>query len=64
MKYILYQSENESSYTFLLEGDEQNAATLAADARLIWSVEATSWEEAQKLKHEFLGWEPYKSMDE
>lgn len=64
MKYVLYQSESDSSFSFFLEGDDRSIGALAADARLIWSVEAASWEEACELKHEFLGWEPYKPMDE
>jgi len=35
---------------------------LEDDAKLVWSVEAESWDEAQTKKHEYLGWEPYKPI--
>ena len=50
----------------------ERAARVASDLRmrsllgpgavLIWTVEADSWEEAQTMRHEFLGWKPYKPM--
>ena len=63
MRYLPYELESQNSYSFFQEGDEQNSESLEADARLIWSVEASSWDEANQLKHEFLGWEPYKPFD-
>jgi hypothetical protein len=62
MKYELWQSDSESSYSFFASGDKANADMLPIDARLIWTVEADSWEEACRRQHEFLGWEPYKPM--
>lgn len=47
------------SLSFFPEGDESNLRVLAPGAKLVWSCVATSWNEAQSKKHEYLGWEPY-----
>jgi len=60
-QYELWRSEEEVSYTFC-EAGRSGGCFLPADARCIWTVEAASWEEAQTLKHIYLGWEPYKPM--
>jgi hypothetical protein len=31
---------------------------------LIWTIEATSWEDAMRRYHELQGWEPYKPLDD
>ena len=54
--YLLYRSEQEDSYTFFDKGNESIIALLEHDAELIWSVEASSWEEAIKKKNEYLSW--------
>ena len=36
------------------------SAPCSKDAKLIWSVNAESFEIAKMKQHEFLGWEPYK----
>ncbi len=59
LRYLLFSSESESSYTFTAEA---NSLPLPADATLVWQVDADSWEIACMKKHEFLGWEPYKPM--
>ncbi len=61
-KYVLYHSEEECSYTFLEEGNSFNLNSLPQDAKLMWQVEAKSWEIACMKKHEYLGWEPYKPL--
>lgn len=63
MKYELWHSEQENSYT-LCEAGRSRECLLPSDARCIWTVEAASWEEAQTLKHIHLGWEPYKPMND
>jgi hypothetical protein len=60
--YVLYQSEEEGSYTFFQEEDEINRGNLAKDAKLIWKTEAKSWEIACMKRNEFLGYEPYIPM--
>jgi hypothetical protein len=61
--YVLYFSEMENSYTFI-EKKSAGSQKLPEDALLIWEVNAISWEAANQLKHDFLGWEPYKPMPE
>jgi hypothetical protein len=60
--YELWFSDSEGCHTFFPA--TQRAPDLPAHARLIWTCEARDWEEAQRKKHEFLGWEPYVSGDE
>jgi len=59
-KYELWKEPN--AYSFFPESSASARALLTADARLIWTVDARDWNEAQTKKHEFLGWEPYKPM--
>jgi hypothetical protein len=61
MRYELWHSASEGCHTFFPA--TQRPADLTADARLIWAVEAATWEEAQAAKHVFLGLEPYRPMD-
>lgn len=61
VRYELYQDED--SLSFFSQGDEAMRRLLPPSALLIWSCDARSWIEAQTLKHEHLGWEPYKPME-
>lgn len=61
MRYELWQDKG--GYTFFPENNNTARNLLLADAELIWTVEADSFEEAQTKKHEYLGWEPYQPMD-
>lgn len=63
-KYELWHSEQEGSLAFFEASDERGRDLIPDDAQLILVVEAESWEEAQAKKHDFLGWEPYKPMNE
>jgi len=63
-RYELWYSEEEESFASFEKVDERNRKLLPADARKIWEVEAETWEEAQIKIHEFMGWEPYKPMNE
>ncbi len=60
VRYELW--EDESSLSFFAGGDESMRRLLTSAARLVWSCDAHSWEEAQTLKHQHLGWEPYQPM--
>lgn len=62
MLYELWHSESDGCYTFFPA--EQPPGDLPDDARLVWTVEASSWEAAQAAKHDFLGWEPYRPIPE
>ena len=59
-KYELWKEA--SGYSFFPEENESARRLLEPGAILVWSVDATSWDEAQTKKHEFLGQEPYKPM--
>lgn len=60
-KYELWQLED--GYEFFPESNTSAKDSLSPEAKLIWTVEAVSWDEAQTKKHEYLGWEPYKPME-
>jgi hypothetical protein len=61
-KYELWYSKEEG-YSFFPEDNQVARDTLPSDAEFVWATHATSWEEAQTKKHEYLGWEKYKPMD-
>jgi hypothetical protein len=61
MKYELWHSESECSYTLLKEGDRSAEHLKEADARVICVVEAETYEEALQKRNDFLGWGEYKS---
>ena len=61
-KYELWEDQ-ERNYSFFPEDNDSARDLLPKSAKLIWVVEAASWEEAQSKKHEYLGWEPYKPTE-
>ena len=63
MIYELWHSQTAGCHTFFPSGSAA-ADQLEPDAVLIWTTDAESWEEAQRQKHEFLGWEPDVPMDD
>ncbi|HND55430.1 MAG TPA: hypothetical protein PLV92_23610 [Pirellulaceae bacterium] len=40
------------------------AGRVEADARLVWTTEASSWTEAMTRYHEWRGWSPYRPIDD
>ena len=62
-KYELWHSNKECSYTMIPAG-YRAGAMLEDDAVLQETFEAPTWEDAQRQKHEFLGWEPYVPFDD
>ena len=60
MRYELWQDDVEGSLSFFPEDSDSFRSFLGPDARLVWSCLAESWEQAQSMKHQHLGWEPYK----
>jgi hypothetical protein len=58
--YELWQSED-GEYDFFPQTNAKARQLLPTNARLLCMIEALSWEEAQRKKHEFLGWEPYRT---
>ena len=68
MKYGLWKHMDQGvSLTFTgFDAYEEyvRQGAIEPDAELIWTVEAESWNEACTRYHEFMGYEPYKPMDE
>lgn len=68
MKYELWQTEDEQgnvkSYSLFPEDKESARRLLEPNAKLIWTVEATSYEEACSRRNEFLQWESYTPLDD
>ena len=66
MKYELWHVRDGDAdvYTLLPSGASHDQALLESSARVIWSVEARTWDDARQRQHEFLGWEPYKPAAE
>ncbi|MCY4747074.1 hypothetical protein NYO99_19025 [Pelomonas sp. UHG3] len=60
MRYELW--EDQDALSFFPEHGEEWRKLLSPAARLIWACNAQSWDEAQALKHEHLGWAPYKPL--
>nr|CAS02829.1 putative integron gene cassette protein [uncultured bacterium] len=60
VRYELWQDDVEGSLSFFPEDSASYRSRLGPEAKLVWSCTAESWEQAQSLKHEHLGWEPYK----
>ena len=56
MKYELWYSESDSSYAFFASGHKDRAGCFEPDAKMIWTVEADTWDEAKRKKDAFLGW--------
>lgn len=49
-----------SGHAFFEFSNEAARKLLPPNATLVWSVEATSWEDARARMHRYLGWQPYK----
>ena len=43
--------------------DHKKKGLVSNDAKLLHRIEADSYDEAQILYHQKMGWEPYKPMD-
>lgn len=67
MRYELWGTPDRTSLSFTeanaVEVHKQQGA-IEPEAEFIWSVDAESDNEAMTLYHEYMGWEPYKPMDE
>jgi hypothetical protein len=69
MKYELWHSREGSSDIYTLHAADKpresvKGVALESDAKLIRIFDANTWEDACRQQHEFLGWEPYKPMQE
>lgn len=61
MKYELWYSESKGTYMLLFEGDTASDRSKEADAKVVWTVEAETYEEARQRRNDYLGWGEYKS---
>lgn len=50
--------------SFFQAGSEFAYRLLEPDARLIWVTEASSWEEAQQQRYDFMDWGLYRRQEE
>jgi len=62
MKYELWESIEGGGYSFFPADNASARALLEPDDRLIWTVEANSWEEASQAQYNYLGWGHYHPM--
>lgn len=53
-KYELWSSATEGSETFFPADNNSVKAILAPDAKLVCVIEATSWNEAQQKRYDFM----------
>lgn len=63
-KYELWSSASEGSDSFFLVDKDSARDGLAPDAKLVCVIEATSWNEAQQKRYDFMGWGHYKTIEE
>jgi hypothetical protein len=49
-----------TGHAFFPVTNEAAHKLLPPGAKLVWTVEAESWDEARARMHRFLGWQPYK----
>jgi hypothetical protein len=59
-----WTSESEGSRSFFESCNTAARAILAADAQLVWEVDAANWVQAMTLMHEHFGLEPYVPPDD
>jgi len=65
MIYELWISEEDAENTFSTPEniqDMKDRGLLGKEPKLVWSIEANSWNEAMIKYHKHMGWEPYKPM--
>ena len=60
-QFHVWHSESFNSYTITCGGNaSDHQDKLEPDAKVIHAFEASSWDEAMTLYHEYMGFEPYK----
>jgi len=66
MKQIYEAWSDDEGVTFsTVEGikEQKEKGLLSANAKLLHTIEAETYEEAMAMHHEKMGWEPYKPME-
>lgn len=61
MKWELWYREGDV-YAFFREDNTGARGSVPADAKLVVTFQAASWDDAHRQRNEYLGWEPYKPM--
>ncbi|AGA25064.1 hypothetical protein [Singulisphaera acidiphila] len=59
---MLHQAWSDGSFFPVV--NQSARALVSPDAMLVWSVEASSWDEAMARYHEWRGWAPYLPMND
>jgi hypothetical protein len=65
--YEVWQTEDRTQITLAPAEDipgMKEKGLLGEDAELLWSFDASSWEEASAVHHLRMGWEPYQPEGE
>jgi hypothetical protein len=62
MKYELWHGQD-GHYSFFAVDNDSARKMLDPDDRLIWTVEAQSWEEASQAQYDYLGWGEYRPFE-
>ena len=55
---------HETDYSFFPESNVTAREQLPEGAIKIWTIAATSWNEACAKRNEYLGWGPHEPMDD
>ena len=58
----LWEAEDGLSHAFGPADSPQHRQLLDESERLIWTVEAPSYNDAQRALHDHMGWDPYIPM--
>ena len=64
-KYELWRTTEKGLADSFFEAgtsDEKRHQLLEPDARLIWTCEASSWDEAQQKRYDFMAWGTYRPL--
>ncbi len=64
-RYELWRSRADGLRESFFPADNDSARnSLEPDARLIWTCEASSWNEAQQKRTDFMDWGRYRTIEE
>ena len=55
-RYELWRNKSELRDSFFAADNDSARALLEPDARLIWTCHASSWNEAQQKRTDFMDW--------
>lgn len=64
MKIQIYHSPTDNTFTVYTEDTPKDKMILEVDAVLIKEIYGADWNDCMSQYHEFMGWEPYRPMDD